>query len=151
MVQIQINLSRSILYLWLTLSLTNSDKPLVGAQESGESKESREEMLHLNSVAPVLMEIIDLVLSLFFPPNSRQRAVVFRMGAMLLLHTIYNTIWYIYIYMYIFYHYDTSLCQNNKLLASWAFTQLFIDAIQDCSEIIHVSNEKNPGCLGYIA
>ena len=79
--------------------IDNSEKPLVGAQESGESKESREEMLHLNSVAPVLMEIIDLVLSLFFPPNSRQRAVVFRMGAMLLLHTIYNTIWYIYIYI----------------------------------------------------
>ena len=81
MFQIQINLSRSILYLWLTLSLTNSEKPLVGAQESGESKESREEMLHLNSVAPVLMEIIDLVLSLFFPPSSKPKGCGFQNGS----------------------------------------------------------------------
>ena len=85
-----IYLSRSILYLWLALSSTYSEKQvwsfektafsmaprLVGAQESVESKEElREEMLHLN-----LSHLFPWKPSIWWnslaPKTSRLRAVV---------------------------------------------------------------------------
>ena len=143
MFQIQIYLSRSILYLWLTLSLTNSEKPPPcrspgkwGKQRVTRRDASLKFLLHL-----FWWDLIDLVLSLKKHPipgnglwfsewERRCCSIQFTIPYdtyIYIMYIMYICIYvYMYIWIYIYMYYIimiASLCQNNKLLASWAFTQ----------------------------